>query len=102
MTNSRTKDYWHMFKYAPVRVTNNTGEVSDQEIIAAIKCKLILINDDNLTAWTQVKRKLTHAFPKLTESDLSLFEGREDELISRILRKTGSDRSNIELLLGIL
>jgi hypothetical protein len=49
-----------------------------------------------------VKRKLIGKFPRLTESDLFFFEGREDELISRILKKIGADRSNIEFLLTIL
>src|SRR5258708_7715583 len=43
-----------------------------------------------------VKGKLKQKYAKLTDKDLTYIEGKEDELIGRIQKKTGATREEIE------
>ena len=46
--------------------------------------------------WNIVKGKLKQKWAKLTDDDLRFVEGKEDELIGRIQKRTGETRDNVE------
>lgn len=46
--------------------------------------------------WNKTKGKLKQKWGQLTDDDLNYVEGKEDELIGRIQRKTGETRENVE------
>jgi uncharacterized protein YjbJ (UPF0337 family) len=46
--------------------------------------------------WNIAKGKLKQKFAQLTDDDLQFSEGKEDELIGRIQKRTGLDREKIE------
>ena len=46
--------------------------------------------------WNIVKGKLKQKWAKLTDDDLQYAEGKEDELIGRIQRRTGETREFVE------
>ncbi len=46
--------------------------------------------------WNIVKGKLKQKYAKLTENDLRYEEGREDELIGRIQKRTGDTKEAVE------
>ena len=45
--------------------------------------------------WNIIKGKLKQRWAKLTDDDLELIEGKEDELIGRIQKKTGETREDV-------
>ncbi len=45
--------------------------------------------------WNEMKGKVKQHWGNLTDDDLRFEEGREDELIGRIQKKTGSSREEI-------
>jgi uncharacterized protein YjbJ (UPF0337 family) len=54
---------------------------------------------NNLTAkgnWNIAKGKLKQKFAQLTDNDLSYVEGKEDELIGRIQKRTGKEKQEVE------
>lgn len=46
--------------------------------------------------WNIVKGRLKQAFAELTDDDLKYVEGKEDELIGRVQKRTGKAREDIE------
>ena len=50
--------------------------------------------------WSVAKEKLKQKYANLTDNDLAYIEGREDEMIGGILRKTGEKREDIEKYLN--
>lgn len=46
--------------------------------------------------WNKTKGKLKQKWADLTDDDLQYVEGKEEELIGRIQRKTGETRETIE------
>ncbi len=46
--------------------------------------------------WNLAKGKLKQKWAKLTDNDLTLIEGRQDELIGRIQKRTGETKEAIE------
>jgi uncharacterized protein YjbJ (UPF0337 family) len=46
--------------------------------------------------WKIVKGKLKQKWAKLTDDDLTFSEGKEEELIGRIQKKTGATRQEVE------
>jgi uncharacterized protein YjbJ (UPF0337 family) len=46
--------------------------------------------------WNITKGKLKQKFAKLTDDDLQYVEGKEDELIGRIQKRTGQAKQDIE------
>ncbi len=46
--------------------------------------------------WNTTKGKLKQKWAELTDDDLQYVEGKEDELIGRIQRKTGETREAVE------
>ena len=46
--------------------------------------------------WNITKGKLKQKWAKLTDSDLQFAEGKEDELIGRIQKRTGETREAVE------
>lgn len=46
--------------------------------------------------WNIAKGKLKQKFAQLTDDDLQFIEGKEDELIGRIQKRTGQARESIE------
>jgi uncharacterized protein YjbJ (UPF0337 family) len=46
--------------------------------------------------WNMAKGKLKQRWAKLTDDDLQFQEGREDELVGRIQKRTGEAREIIE------
>lgn len=49
--------------------------------------------------WNVTKGKLKQKYANLTDSDLLYEEGREDELIGRIQKRTGAAREEIDRFL---
>jgi uncharacterized protein YjbJ (UPF0337 family) len=46
--------------------------------------------------WNITKGKIKQKWAKLTDDDLQFIEGKEDELIGRIQKRTGEAREQIE------
>ena len=46
--------------------------------------------------WNIAKGKLKQKFAQLTDDDLQFVEGKEDELIGRIQKRTGRAKENVE------
>jgi uncharacterized protein YjbJ (UPF0337 family) len=46
--------------------------------------------------WNIAKGKMKQKWAKLTDDDLQFVEGKEDELIGRIQKRTGEARENVE------
>jgi uncharacterized protein YjbJ (UPF0337 family) len=46
--------------------------------------------------WNQIKGKLKEKFGELTDNDLMYSEGREEELLGRIQKRTGKTKREIE------
>ena len=46
--------------------------------------------------WNMVKGNLKQKYGNLTDDDLTYTEGKEDELLGRIQRKTGEAKSDIK------
>jgi uncharacterized protein YjbJ (UPF0337 family) len=61
---------------------------------------------DNLTElkanWAEIKEKLKQKFGMLTESDLLLNEGKQDELLTRLQTKLGRTKDEIRILISQL
>ncbi len=47
-------------------------------------------------SWNIAKGKLKQKWAKLTDNDLEFVEGKEDELVGRIQKRTGESRENVE------
>ncbi len=47
-------------------------------------------------AWNIAKGKLKQKYAQLTDDDLQFVEGKEDELIGRIQKRTGQAQSDIK------
>ena len=50
--------------------------------------------------WNIAKGKLKQKFAQLTDDDLQFVEGKEDELIGRIQKRTGETKAQIEHAVG--
>jgi len=46
--------------------------------------------------WNQIKGKLKQQYGSLTDDDLTYEEGKEDELLGRIQKKTGQTKDQIK------
>jgi uncharacterized protein YjbJ (UPF0337 family) len=46
--------------------------------------------------WNIIKGKLKQKYANLTDDDLQYFEGKEDELIGRIQKRTGKTKEDVE------
>lgn len=46
--------------------------------------------------WNQLKGKLKQQYGNLTDDDLMYVEGKEDELLGRLQKKTGQSREELE------
>jgi uncharacterized protein YjbJ (UPF0337 family) len=46
--------------------------------------------------WNVIKGKLKQKWARLTDDDLQYVEGKEDELIGRIQKRTGETHENVE------
>lgn len=46
--------------------------------------------------WNQVKGKLKEQYAELTDDDLAYEEGKEDQLLGRILEKTGKTKQEVK------
>ncbi len=47
-------------------------------------------------SWNIAKGKLKQKFAQLTDDDLQFVEGKEDELVGRIQKRTGKSKEDIE------
>lgn len=52
--------------------------------------------------WNQIKAKLKQKFAALTDNDLLLLEGKQEELLGRIQVKLGKSKSEIQKLISEL
>lgn len=61
---------------------------------------------NNLTAlkgdWNQTKGKLKQQFASLTDDDLLLAEGKQEELLGRLQKKLGKTKEEIHTLISKL
>ncbi len=46
--------------------------------------------------WNIIKGKLKQKYAQLTDDDLQYVEGKEDELVGRIQKRTGETRQHVE------
>ena len=46
--------------------------------------------------WTLIKGKLKQKWAQLTDDDLQYLEGKQDELLGRIQKRTGESREAVE------
>lgn len=46
--------------------------------------------------WNLAKGKLKQKYAQLTDDDLNYVEGKEDELLGRLQKRTGESRENLE------
>jgi uncharacterized protein YjbJ (UPF0337 family) len=61
------------------------------------------MNTTELTGnWNQTKGKLKQRFAILTDSDLLLVEGKQDELIGRLQSKLGKTKEEIQKIIAEL
>jgi uncharacterized protein YjbJ (UPF0337 family) len=49
--------------------------------------------------WNIAKGKIKQKFAQLTDDDLQFVEGKEDELIGRIQKRTGHTKANIKRIM---
>jgi uncharacterized protein YjbJ (UPF0337 family) len=54
------------------------------------------------TNWAEIKEKLKLKFGMLTESDLLLSEGKQDELLNRLQTKLGRTKAEIRIIISQL
>lgn len=52
--------------------------------------------------WNQVKGSLKQKYAQLTDDDLLFEEGKEDEVIGRIQKRTGETKENIRSFISSL
>ncbi len=45
--------------------------------------------------WNEMKGKIKQKYAKLTDDDLTYVEGKEDELLGRLQKKTGKARQDL-------
>ena len=45
--------------------------------------------------WNEIKGKLKQKYGELTDDDLSFVEGKEDELLGRLQKKTGQNKEKL-------
>lgn len=45
--------------------------------------------------WNEMKGKMKQKYAKLTDDDLTYVEGKEDELLGRLQKKTGKARQDL-------
>lgn len=50
--------------------------------------------------WNIVKGKMKQKFASLTDDDLQFVEGKEDELIGRVQKRTGKTKEEVERVLS--
>jgi len=50
--------------------------------------------------WNIAKGKLKQKFAQLTDDDLQYTEGKEDELVGRIQRRTGQSKEKIQTIIN--
>ncbi|MBI2272340.1 MAG: CsbD family protein [Bacteroidetes bacterium] len=53
-------------------------------------------------SWNEIKGKLKQKFATLTDNDLLLIEGKQDELLGRLQIKLGKTKEEIHAILGDL
>jgi uncharacterized protein YjbJ (UPF0337 family) len=46
--------------------------------------------------WNQIKGKIKQKYADLTDDDLTYVEGKEDELVGRLQKKTGKTKEEIQ------
>lgn len=50
--------------------------------------------------WNETKGKMKQKFAKLTDNDLLLVEGKQDELVGRLQKKLGKTKEEIHTLIA--
>ncbi len=50
-------------------------------------------------SWNEAKGKLKQKYAELTDDDLTYAEGKEDELLGRIQKKTGKTRDEVKKII---
>ena len=52
--------------------------------------------------WNQIKGKLKQSYAQLTDDDLLLLDGKDDELVGRLQKKLGKKQDEIRKLIAEL
>lgn len=50
--------------------------------------------------WNEIKGKLKQQYSNLTDDDLKYMEGKTDELVGRIQKKTGKSKEEVERMIS--
>ena len=65
--------------------------------------QIIMQNTTQLQGnWNETKGKLKQKFAMLTDNDLLLLEGKQDELIGRLQIKLGKTKEEIQIIIAAL
>jgi len=62
--------------------------------------RLSILVDDDLGGWSLIKAKLKQKFSNLTDDDLYFVEGKEGELIEKIINKIGDRKKELQELIN--
>lgn len=52
--------------------------------------------------WNEIKEKVANNYSELTDDDLAYIEGEEEELLTRLVTKTGKSRDEVNNWLNTL
>lgn len=52
--------------------------------------------------WSEIKKKLKQKFAMLTDNDLQLLEGRQDEMLGRLQAKLGKTKEELKKMISDL
>ncbi len=67
------------------------------ELITNLNTNIMSATADKIKGnWNTIKGKLKQKFGDLTDDDLKYAEGKEDELLGRIQKKTGQSKENLK------
>ncbi len=53
-------------------------------------------------SWNEIKGKIKQQYGELTDDDLTYVEGKEDELLGRLQKKTGKSRDEVRKMIADL
>lgn len=84
----------------------NTSQYLQMQLCDVKILSQLIVNKMNSTElkgnWNQTKGKLKQKFAMLTDSDLLLIEGKQDEMLGRLQTKLGKTKEEIHKLISEL
>jgi uncharacterized protein YjbJ (UPF0337 family) len=87
LMKNAVKPLWHAFCKTVCNACLHAKQTNKSKPMSTLEMK---------GAWNIVKGKLKQKFAQLTDDDLQFVEGKEDELIGRIQKRTGRAQTDIK------